>query len=67
MRDTTLGRWMARLAVTVGVGVVALGITAAVAQASDADSEALSVKVGVVGAIQAGTEPLFVTEAWEWN
>ena len=68
MRDTTLGRWMTRLAVTVGVGVAALGISATVAQASVRDSEASSVKLsGLVHAPQVNSEPLYVTESWDWN
>lgn len=68
MRETTLGRWMARAAVTVGAGVIALGLSAAVAQASDSDSEAFSVKLlGTVHTVQASNEPLFVTEGWDWG
>ena len=68
MRDTTLGRWMARVAVTVGAGALALGMSAAVAQASEAVSEALSVKlVGVVRPVQVDADPLLVTETWDWS
>ena len=68
MRETTLGRWMARIAVTVGAGVIALGLSAAVAQARGMDSEASSVNlVGTVNAVQPNAVPLFVTESWDWG
>ncbi|MFC5005792.1 hypothetical protein ACFPIJ_49205 [Dactylosporangium cerinum] len=68
MRDTTLGRWMTRLAVTVGVAVAALGLSATVAQASVTDSEASPVKLAsVVRGFQVSTEPVYVTESWDWN
>ncbi|GAA3200290.1 hypothetical protein GCM10010532_019830 [Dactylosporangium siamense] len=68
MRDTTLGRWMTRLAVTVGVGAAALGLSATVAQASVTGSEASSVKLASVAhAIQVNAEPVFVTESWDWG
>lgn len=69
MRDTTLGRWMTRLAVTVGVGVVALGLSATTAQASDTGSAAAPATklVGVIHAIQVDVEPVYVTEGWDWS
>lgn len=70
MRDTTFGRWMTRLAVTVGVGVVALGLSATAAQARGTGSVATSVmKVVSVAhaAVQPDIEPVYVTEGWDWS
>jgi hypothetical protein len=70
MRETTLGRWMIRLAVTVGVGVVALGMSTAVAHANEVGSEAAPVNlVGIAQAVQAGSSVirLNVPEGFDWN
>jgi hypothetical protein len=74
MRETTLGRWMVRLAVTVGVGAVVLGVSAATAQASDVRSTSglaslSAVKaVSVAHALETRTQPtLRVTEDFDWS
>jgi hypothetical protein len=68
MRDTTLGRWMVRLAVTVGAGAVALGMSTAMAHASSTHSEGSAVKlVGVIGAAQFDVDRIHVTEDWGWS
>jgi hypothetical protein len=62
MRDTTLGRWMTRLAVTLGAGAVLFGLSSTVAYASVSNSEASAVRlVGVGYAVQA------TTESWDWG
>lgn len=70
MRETTLGRWMTRLAVTVGAGVVILGMSTAAAHASEVSSEAAPVTlVGIAQAVQAGTSTLHLNaaEGFDWN
>lgn len=70
MRETTLGRWMTRLAVTVGVGVFALGMSTAAAQASEVSSGTAPVNLaGIAQAVQAGTSTLHLnaTEGFDWN
>lgn len=70
MRETTLGRWMVRLAVTVGAGVVALGMSAAAAHASDVNNGAASVQlVGIAHAVQASASGLQLnaTEGFDWT
>ena len=70
MRETTLGRWMTRLAVTVGVGVVALGMSTAVAHASEAGSEAAPVNlVSIAQAVQVGTSTILLNAStgFDWN
>jgi ABC-type dipeptide/oligopeptide/nickel transport system permease subunit len=69
MRETTLGRWMARLAVTVGVSAVALGLSAAAASARTVDAEVASVRfVGFVQAAQPSVDgpQLYATEGFDW-
>jgi len=59
---------MARLAVTVGVGVVALGVSTTVAHASSTHSERSMVKlVGVIDAAQLDGDRINVTEDWGWS
>ncbi|WP_432980404.1 hypothetical protein [Dactylosporangium sp. CA-233914] len=71
MRDNKLGRWMVRLAVTAGVGVVALGISSTAAQASDyargvTVSQARSLTyIGDAQSVQA--DPIYVTEDFSWG
>jgi hypothetical protein len=68
MRDTTLGRWMVRLAVTVGAGAVALGMSTAAAQASSTHSEGSTVKLAsVIDAAQLDIDRIRVTEDWGWT
>jgi hypothetical protein len=65
MRDNKFGRWAVRLAVTIGAGAVALGVTSAAANASD-----LSYRAGIVGAVQpvvSELKPIYVTEDYGWG
>jgi len=69
MRETTLGRWMSRLAVTVSVAVVTVGMSAAAANASVVSDGATSVKlVGIAQAVQSGASGLHLnaTEGFDW-
>ncbi|MEV4514620.1 hypothetical protein AB0K00_37375 [Dactylosporangium sp. NPDC049525] len=67
MREKTLGLWMVRLAVTIGAGAVALGLSPAVAQASHSFEArgltSLSGSVQIVGA----ADSLRVTEDFDWS
>ena len=70
MRETTLGRWMSRLVVTVGVGVVALGMSTATAQASAASNGVASVQLGELAhAVQSTASGLHLhaTEGFDWS
>ncbi len=71
MREkATLGRWMTRLAVTVGAGVVALGMSTAAAHASAGSSEVAPVKmIGIAHAVQSATSGLhlYATEGYDWT
>ncbi|MET7417871.1 hypothetical protein [Dactylosporangium sp. NPDC005555] len=70
MRETTLGRWMVRLAVTVGMGALALGVSAAVAHADVVAAGAASVRLtSFAQNLQpsvAGPQ-LFATEGFDWS
>ncbi|WP_433210963.1 hypothetical protein ACQP00_49550 [Dactylosporangium sp. CS-047395] len=69
MRDKTLGRWIVRLAVTIGVGSMALGLSAAAANADDSSAFGRS-RPGLVGTAQlssAAPEHIFVTEDFSWD
>ncbi|MFB9184344.1 hypothetical protein ACFFX1_39980 [Dactylosporangium sucinum] len=57
MRDKMLGRWMFRLAVTIGAGSVALGLPAAAAHADDLRN---SGRVAIPGAVQIVGTPIVV-------
>jgi hypothetical protein len=74
MRETTLGLWMVRLAITIGAGAVALGLSAAAAQASVGShvsglaSMPGSVQmVGSAVAVAAQPEPIRITEDFDWG
>jgi serine acetyltransferase len=74
MRETTLGLWMVRLAVTIGAGAMALGLSTVSAQASVGShasgfaSLPGSVQmVSSVDAVKAQPEPIFVTEDFDWG
>jgi hypothetical protein len=77
MRDNMLGRWLVRLAVTIGAGSVALGASAAAAHAGVDAAHAsyytgtfstVTVQhVSVQHVVDTGTEPVYVTEDWSWD
>ncbi|GAA2629958.1 hypothetical protein GCM10010399_72320 [Dactylosporangium fulvum] len=71
MRDKMLGRWVFRLAVTMGVSVAALGVSALSAQAADASSArftSVSGVVTIIGGTPIGQQDhLFVTEDYSWD
>ncbi|GAA4248753.1 hypothetical protein [Dactylosporangium darangshiense] len=70
MREKTLGRWIMRLAVTIGVGTAALGLSATVAQADVALSapryQAVIADVTQTAA-RAVTPPVYVVQDWDWT
>ncbi|MFG2038149.1 hypothetical protein [Dactylosporangium sp. NPDC048998] len=72
MRDRTLGRWIVRLAVTIGAGTVALGLSGAAAHAnvvSQSRFVAVPISLGVTKApsITPVTERVFVKEDYGWE
>ena len=74
MRDKMLGRWMARLVVTAGAGVIALGLSPIAAQASVASPGAVFTPqvhfvslLGSVGLPRVQPEPIFVNEDFGWG
>ena len=74
MREKALGLWMVRLAVTIGAGAAALGLSTAVAHASvGSHASGLSSLTGSVqmvssaDALRAQPEPILVTEDFDWG
>jgi hypothetical protein len=74
MREKALGLWMVRLAVTIGAGAVALGLSPVAAQASTGtDIRGLTSVSGAVQqvstthATKMQAEPIFVTEDIDWG
>jgi hypothetical protein len=70
MREKTLGRWIFRLAVTIGAGSMALGLSTAAASADVTASgqfHALAGKVGTAQLASAAPEQIFVTEDFTWD
>ena len=74
MRDKMLGRWMARLVVTAGAGVIALGISPIAAHAGVVSPSAVFAPqirtitlIGSAGLVKAQPEPIFVTEDFGWD
>lgn len=73
MREKMLGRWMVRLAVTIGAGSVALGLSGA-AYAQDvsfgsglASLSSSSTVVGVAQVAAAQPEHIYITEDFVWG
>ncbi|WP_426508140.1 hypothetical protein ACPPVO_57295 [Dactylosporangium sp. McL0621] len=73
MRDKTLGRWILRLAVTIGAGAVVLGVGTVAANAGTSMSgraAVLSTTITVTHQADAPApagEPMYVTEDWSWE
>ncbi|GAA3293963.1 hypothetical protein GCM10020218_071860 [Dactylosporangium vinaceum] len=70
MREKTLGRWIVRLAVTIGFGSVALGLSAAAASADPITIVRFHPLPGSVSApavTNAGSAQVFVTEDFAWE
>jgi len=74
MRETTLGLWMARLAITIGAGAVALGLSTVAAQASvSSHASGLAARpgsvqlVGSAVAVSAQPAPIRVTDDFDWG
>lgn len=74
MRDRMLGRWIARLVVTVGASAAALGISSVAAHASDYSPQVANVVVSHVGSTvtssgvdQIPSEPIFVALDYGWS
>ncbi|MET7393701.1 hypothetical protein KZZ52_56560 [Dactylosporangium sp. AC04546] len=74
MRDKMLGRWMVRLAVTMGTGAVALGLSGTTAQADIVSGSGLSAVPGAVTVVgvpaaprPAPTEGMAVIMDWGWT
>ncbi|GAA0717850.1 hypothetical protein Drose_34270 [Dactylosporangium roseum] len=71
MRDKMLGRWMFRLAVTMGVSTAALGVSALSAHAADvspARFTAIPGAVKIIGGTPIGQQDhLYVTEDYSWD
>ncbi|WP_344615969.1 hypothetical protein [Dactylosporangium salmoneum] len=69
MGDKMFGRWIARLVVTVGASAVALGLSSAVAHASD--QRQLAVHMQLVSescaAVAPAAPPMYVTEDFAWD
>jgi hypothetical protein len=69
MREKTLGRWIFRLAVTIGAGSMALGLSTAAASAdvtTYARFHVLSPSVGTAQLTSAAPEQIFHTEDYTW-
>ncbi|MER7001717.1 hypothetical protein ABT297_01505 [Dactylosporangium sp. NPDC000555] len=76
MRDLTLGRWIVRLAVIIGAGSAALGLSTAAAHAGVISNDRVIATriVSVADALNTGvsqvTSPpsgIFVTEDYGWS
>ncbi|WP_433080846.1 hypothetical protein ACQP1P_44355 [Dactylosporangium sp. CA-052675] len=70
MRDKTLGRWIVRLAVTVGAGSLALGLSTVAAHADESTYARFSAHpTTLVGAarLSPAQEQIFVTEDYSWE
>lgn len=74
MRDKMLGRWMVRLVVTAGVGVVALGLSPAAVHASGLPQRTLQVSAAKAltstSASQdspVASDPVFVVQDYTWD
>lgn len=69
MRDKTLGRWIVRLAVTVGAGSLVLGLSAAAAHADASTLGLTTSRITMVGTahLTPAPEPIFVTEDFTWD
>jgi hypothetical protein len=68
MREKTLGLWMVRLAVTIGAGAVALGLSPAAAQASHSvESRSFTSLPGSVQIVGSTNKQLYVTEDFDWS
>nr|BFE65000.1 hypothetical protein GCM10020063_095260 [Dactylosporangium thailandense] len=70
MREKTLGRWIVRLAVTVGAGSLALGLSAAAAHADTSQYARFNAHpTTLVGVAQLSPapEPIFFTEDFTWD
>ena len=71
MRDKMLGRWMVRLAVTAGVGMLALGLTPVAVQASGLPQRTLQISPAktLTPAADApvASDPVYVTEDYTWD
>jgi hypothetical protein len=69
MREKTLGRWMVRLAVTVGAGSLALGLSAVAAQADTSSYARFTNQMSSVGSAQVSPAQgqIFVAEDFSWG
>ncbi|MEV6928227.1 hypothetical protein AB0M46_27565 [Dactylosporangium sp. NPDC051485] len=68
MGDKMLGRWMARLVVTVGVGAMALGLSSVAAHASNLAQRPVLIQITDGSNVKvAPSAPVYVTEDFGWD